>query len=249
MNLTDTSKSLLRIATAIFLTVAAFWNCPRHAQEQPTGSESTTKADTVFIRDTFLIRQPAPSAKRITDTLLLTITQTDTLTIHDTLYLSLPREQRIYSDDNYTAWVSGFRPCLDSLKIYPQHQVITNTVTYPKPRPKRWGIGLQVGYGAAVNGNQIVTSPYICVGVHITSSHFNGTAAGIYDLRRLRTTASSKERLAAVSAGRSILFLDYFRIRVTPTNSRSSSRIRASTLSQCSGEIYFITSCITGLSG
>ena len=165
MNLTDTSKSLLRIATAIFLTVAAFWNCLRHAQEQPTGSESTTKADTVFIRDTFLIRQPAPSAKRITDTLLLTITQTDTLTIHDTLYLSLPREQRIYSDDNYTAWVSGFRPCLDSLKIYPQHQVITNTVTYPKPRPKRWGIGLQVGYGAAVNGNQIVTSPYIGVGV------------------------------------------------------------------------------------
>lgn len=165
MNLTDTSKSLLRIAAAIFLTVSAFWNCPRHTQERPTGSESTTKADTIFIRDTFLIRQPAPSAKRITDTLLLTVTQTDTLTIHDTLYLSLPMEQRVYSDDNYTAWVSGFRPSLDSLQIYPQTQLITNTVTYPKPRPKRWGIGLQVGYGATLNGNVVQTSPYIGIGV------------------------------------------------------------------------------------
>lgn len=165
MNLTDTSKSLLRIAAAIFLTVAAFWNCPRHTQERPTGSESTTKADTVFIRDTFLIRQPAPSAKRITDTLLLTVTQTDTLTILDTLYISLPREQKEYSGDDYRAWVSGYRPQLDSLQIYPQTRLITNTVTYPKPRPKRWGIGLQVGYGATLNGNVVQTSPYIGIGV------------------------------------------------------------------------------------
>lgn len=50
---------------------------------------------------------------------------TDTLWIHDTLYISLPMEQRTYADSTYTAWISGYHPKLDSILIYPQTTTIT----------------------------------------------------------------------------------------------------------------------------
>ena len=37
--------------------------------------------------------------------------------LHDTVFVHLPIEQRQYSDPSYTAWVSGYRPQLDSIQI------------------------------------------------------------------------------------------------------------------------------------
>lgn len=133
----------------------------RAAQE----STVTVKTDTTFIHDTIIVREPVLRIIRQTDTLLVKVQTTDTLRLRDTLYIQLPREQKEYSGDDYRAWVSGYRPQLDSLQIYPQTQLITNTVTYPKPKPKMWGIGIQTGYGAVINGNQVITSPYIGVGI------------------------------------------------------------------------------------
>ena len=56
----------------------------------------------------------------IIDTLLLPVPITDTLMLHDTVLVHLPIEQRQYSDPRYTAWVSGYRPQLDSIRIYQQ---------------------------------------------------------------------------------------------------------------------------------
>ena len=57
-----------------------------------------------------------------------------------------------YEDSLYRAWVSGYRPKLDSIEVYPKtiYQTVTNDIYHPvvvKPKKKRWGLGLQAGYG------------------------------------------------------------------------------------------------------
>lgn len=65
------------------------------------------------------------------------------------------REQAYYEDSLYRAWVSGYRPKLDSLQIF--SRTITKTVTNDiyhtiNPKKKRWGMGVQAGYGYPYGG-------------------------------------------------------------------------------------------------
>ena len=80
----------------------------------------------------------------------------------DSVSVKIPITQKQYADSTYTAWVSGYKPSLDSIYVYPRHDVatITNTI---RLKPKRWGVGLNVGYGITPkNGMQ----PYIGIGVN-----------------------------------------------------------------------------------
>ena len=100
----------------------------------------------------------------IIDTLLLPVPITDTLMLHDTVLVHLPIEQRQYSDPRYTAWVSGYRPQLDSIHIYQRTEYITKEIKMVT-KPKRWGIGLQAGYGVSFGNKQIKATPYIGIGI------------------------------------------------------------------------------------
>lgn len=77
----------------------------------------------------------------------------------DSMTVQLPVVQNIYEGEDYTAYVSGVYPSLDSLFVYPRREI----VTIKKP-PKRWHIGPTVGYGLTPHGFQ----PYI--GISITYS-------------------------------------------------------------------------------
>ena len=91
--------------------------------------------------------------------------RTDTVLICDTVYVHLPVEQKHYSAPEYDAWVSGFRPSLDSLKLHTQSARITNTIPLPvHPKSKRWGIGIQVGYGMTT-APRPEFHPYIGIGI------------------------------------------------------------------------------------
>ena len=100
----------------------------------------------------------------IIDTLLLPVPITDTLMLHDTVLVHLPIEQRQYSDLRYTAWVSGYRPQLDSIRIYKTTEYITKEIK-TVAKPKRWGIGLQAGYGVSLHNGQVFPAPYVGVGL------------------------------------------------------------------------------------
>lgn len=128
-------------------------------------SEMKVKVDTLFVYDTIFVEKPVIKKVEIIDTLLLTVPITDTLMLHDTVLVHLPIEQRQYSDPRYTAWVSGYRPQLDSIQIYQQTQYITKEVK-TVTKPKRWGIGLQAGYGVTLHNNQVFPAPYIGVGLN-----------------------------------------------------------------------------------
>ena len=86
--------------------------------------------------------------------------------IPDSVAVEIPITQKVYEDSLYRAYVSGYRPSLDSLIIFPRHDIttVTNGYTYPKSRQKRWGIGIHVGYGMTMSRTPQFT-PYIGFGI------------------------------------------------------------------------------------
>lgn len=120
--------------------------------------------DTCIIHDTIIVEKPILQKVAMTDTLRLPVLTRDTLMLHDTVFVTLPIEQRQYGDTRYTAWVSGYRPQLDSIHIYQRTEYITKEIKMVT-KPKRWGLGLQAGYGIALHNGQVFTAPYIGVGL------------------------------------------------------------------------------------
>ena len=71
----------------------------------------------------------------------------------DSIEVPIAIEQKRYEDSLYTAWVSGFRPALDSIRLHQPEIVTTIERTIIKPAP-RWSIGPSVGAGISVTGQQ-----------------------------------------------------------------------------------------------
>lgn len=79
----------------------------------------------------------------------------------DTIQVDMPITQKRYEDSTYTAWVSGYEPSLDSIRVYRRREVITINKIIKEP-PNRFIVSLNVGYGLTPqNGLQ----PYIGIGV------------------------------------------------------------------------------------
>ncbi|MGM9762361.1 MAG: DUF6808 domain-containing protein [Candidatus Cryptobacteroides sp.] len=166
----DTIQYFLKIITLVFAVlllfnivnaIGYFVNERRNAHP----SEIKVKVDTLLVYDTILVEKPVIKKVEIIDTLLLMVPTTDTLMMHDTVFVHLPIEQRQYGDPRYTAWVSGYRPQLDSIHIYQRTEYITKEIK-TNTKPKRWGIGLQAGYGVSLHEGQIQPGPYIGVGLY-----------------------------------------------------------------------------------
>ena len=126
----------------------------------------TIRDTTIMIKlDTVKIVKPIYISQKVVDTLLMPIK--DTLRINDTLYQAVPTTQKYYAKDSlYQAWVSGYKPNLDSIKVFPKtiYTTITNTV-YKKPA--RVTIGATIGYGAMYVDKQIKFGPTIVAGVSL----------------------------------------------------------------------------------
>ncbi len=165
----DTIQYFLKIITLVFAVLLLFnivnaigYFVNEHRNVHP--GEMKVKVDTLFVYDTIFVEKPVIRKVEIIDTLLLPVPITDTLMLHDTVLVHLPIEQRQYSDPRYTAWVSGYRPQLDSIHIYQRTEYITKEIKMVT-KPKRWGLGLQAGYGASVHNGQVFPAPYIGVGL------------------------------------------------------------------------------------
>lgn len=81
----------------------------------------------------------------------------------DSMEVAIPIVQKRYEDSLYTAWVSGFRPNLDSIKLH-QPEVVTTVTKYVERPAKRLAIGPSIGVGYGFfNGK-----PDIWAGVTVT---------------------------------------------------------------------------------
>lgn len=127
---------ILVVLLAIACVVAWF----RPLESLPAEIRTETKVQTVVKTDTVLISAPI--------TVFWRILPADTIRIGDTVF---HRKQAVYEDSLYRAVVSGYvDPRLDSMTVYPRtiYQTVTNDIYHAvKPKKKRWGLGLQAGYG------------------------------------------------------------------------------------------------------
>jgi hypothetical protein len=159
---------------AILLAVAMFFagrGCGKW--DGRTVARSTTRIDTVWVRDTIRDTVPVPKNRLIV--------RIDTVWLHpvrDTAWpqplrdtfdsvpenppsaFRLPIEQKIYETADYRAVVEGFRPALVGMEIYRNSAVVTKE-TIRAPPPARWGIGIHAGYGITPKG----PAPYLGVGL------------------------------------------------------------------------------------
>ena len=83
---------------------------------------------------------------------------------HDSVLVEVPIESKHYHGKEYDAWVSGYMPSLDSIKVYQKTEYITETVTKSKP-PNRFSVGLQGGYGYGFKSK--TWEPYVGLGIGI----------------------------------------------------------------------------------
>lgn len=80
------------------------------------------RTDTVTIHrvDTVFLEYPVPVERRVVDTVYV-YTGGDSI-------VDLPIEQKTYSGKQYEAWVSGYQPSLDSIRVF--DNVITNEIIH-----------------------------------------------------------------------------------------------------------------------
>lgn len=121
------------------------------ATEQPIRDTivDTIKVVKPIAVDSVVTRYKWVNVERVKDT---TIVNEVSEVVFDTVQVRLPIESKHYTAESYDAWVSGYEPTLDSIKVY-QREI--------KTKQSRWSIGLQGGIGLTPKGMQ----PYIGVGV------------------------------------------------------------------------------------
>lgn len=117
--------------------------------------------DTIIVRDTIREYYPQDVERVLVRTERVEVPVIVRDTIHDTVYVNLPIEEREYKSRDYRVVIGGFNPYLKSIDVYPQ-TVYINTTESITTR-KRWSLmlGVQGGYGITPAGWQ----PYAGVGV------------------------------------------------------------------------------------
>lgn len=158
---------LFTALVAAVLCVAAFLLGSFKAKNGPF-EPIEPKVDTLYIRDTIRVPQPPKPAKvaELRDSLAIVLGDSLRVallaqlldSLNDTPAVVVPREQAEIRDSLYTAWISGYRPQLDSIEIYQTTQTVTICNTLPAPR---WSVGIQAGVGLTPKGVQ----PYIGAGI------------------------------------------------------------------------------------
>lgn len=163
--MSDDGKGLLRLVALalVFLAIMAIGVARIRHLEKTIDELRNSPADTVTIVkiDTVKVDSPVPVHHYIKerDTAFIVLTDVKVDTVKELVFL--PREYMVYKDSTYRAVVSGVQPRLDSIEVYQRNTVQTVTKTIRVPDRKRWGLGVQAGYG--YDGKRL--TPYVGIGV------------------------------------------------------------------------------------
>ena len=153
------------ILTGVGIAVAVligFLIGQKHPQKSPV-EPIKEKVDTLLIFDTITLTKPIFVEKIQLDSVYMPVT--DTLWKHDTLFVYLEREQIQWQDSLCRVYASGINPQVDSVTHFVQETIVNREISVPVKVKSRWGLGIQVGYGAGVNGKQVYLTPYVGVGI------------------------------------------------------------------------------------
>lgn len=119
--------------------------------------DESVKRDTVTLHDTLPYIDPTPKdsahvkwlvkwlPKAVHDTIIgENYAQNPVEIMHDTIAVQVPITSKHYGSKEYDAWISGYEASLDSIKVYRETQVITETITRMKP-PNKWELNVVGG--------------------------------------------------------------------------------------------------------
>ena len=171
------ARNILLLIIGIIFLLSVALNVYHFATES-SSSASTSDTTRVTIYDTIKVVKPiakdsvvvryVAEVVRVTDTIIDSVNVGTDCTLSEDIEVEIPITQKVYEDSTYKAYVSGFRSNLDSIFVYPKTEVRTINI---KPKPKRWGIGVQVGYGLSLTPAPKF-APYIGVGISYNLFNF-----------------------------------------------------------------------------
>lgn len=147
-------KSIIALFTGLMLL--SLPHCCGKAEQSVV--ERDTITDTIkvvrpVVRDSVVLRYDRVVLPIMRDSVMVR----DSIVV-DSVQVHLPITQKCYSDSTYTAWVSGYQPKLDSIRIY------RPTITITTTKQPKFTYGIQAGYGITPKGFQ----PYLGVGFSYT---------------------------------------------------------------------------------
>ena len=175
---------VLGLVVALALSLGYNYKLYRDLQEQPTKIEEKIvvkykeKKDSMpdAKKETVVGTIKIPVPKQIQDPWIsdnLSESVLDSVGISDKLSdipdsIEVPRTQKVYSDSTYTAYVSGYDPCLDSIFVRQkiiEHSIV-ETRTVPTKQFRRWNVGLIGGYGYGFKSKEF--EPFVGVGITLS---------------------------------------------------------------------------------
>ena len=132
------------LIAAVFLGLG--FRLGRKAAKNEPGTQVITRVDTLVVRDTITREKPVFVTSYVHDTIRTYFTTIQ----HDSVLVEVPMETRVYEEDSlYRCEISGYRPQLESLTIYPTTTTITITEKV-KTKPPKISFGLTAGPGIVI---------------------------------------------------------------------------------------------------
>jgi hypothetical protein len=110
---TDTIKRIVFAVAAIILSLLLSYFIGRRDGLNLAMEAETEKVDTLYLRDTIVQYEPILEERVVLKKVPVPVT--DTLRIHDTLYVYLEREQVVWQDSLSKVYASGIMPQVDSV--------------------------------------------------------------------------------------------------------------------------------------
>lgn len=131
-----------------------------------TDIKETTKTIRDTVRDTIVYYKPIPRdsvvVRYVKKVFPLESHELCDTCMNDSASVTIPITQKEYTDDStYTAWVSGYDPSLDSIRIYTHLIRETVTQTLTRYEDSRFGVSASVGVGYGL----ISRKPDVYVGI------------------------------------------------------------------------------------
>ena len=144
---------ILLIACCIVSFLGGYDFASKHCYNVRTVTDTIVKRDTITSIPDTVYRTVALGEKTVKVVIHDTLCKTDTVTV------SLPFVQKQYKDSSYSAWISGYEPSLDSIRVFPKTTIIRESKVV-RQKDRRWGV-----FGGGGIGVSDRITP--CVGVGI----------------------------------------------------------------------------------
>lgn len=175
MRLNENIKELLFIVGCFTMAWVMILLLRSRPERWPTYKETTDTVTTKTAKtkiDTFFVDRPVPVKETVVKYVKVAAeprhTEQVAQTENERDSVVLPITQKEYQDSTYHAWVSGYDPVLDSIRVYQKERLVTQTVTVTNTKTetivkhRRLSVGLQGGYGYGFVSKRF--EPYIGIG-------------------------------------------------------------------------------------